>query len=364
VPPPTCLSSTGAAAFRLDRRPRTPGAPTSDGSCLDTVRNRPRIGPYAALRPPTAGARLPEIGGGSGRARLLSGRIRESPLPTVGGSRSTRSRAAGAICALRGAAHAVSASRGSLHVAQPGKLRAGSRLEPVLPVPFSMTTMTLPMLRSPRQRVGTLPNAALPPPNGSIHATPSVETLLREALVERDPEAFGLVFQELWPEMLAHARSHVRSRDEAEDVVQDTWLAALRGIHRFQGRSSLRTWLLRILRNRAITTGTRSSRMVSESQLGGDDPSGGMDFEAHLVRTGARVFTPEEIVTGSQLNRVLRNALSELPECQREVLVLRDLDGLSAAETEERLSLTPGNQRVLLHRARARLKEIVSREWA
>ncbi len=251
-------------------------------------------------------------------------------------------------------------------MAEPGEFPAGNHHKPVDPVPLPVT-MTLPMLRSPRQRVGILPNADLPPPDGSIPDGSAVEPLLRKALVERDPEAFRRAFQDLWPEMFAHAQSHVRSRDDAHDVVQDAWLAALRGIHRFEGRSSLRTWLLRILRNRAITMGTRSRRMVPASQLERDGQPAEMDIERLLASVGpineTRVWTPEEIDAGSRLSRVLRDALAELPHRQREVWVLRDLDGHSAQETEKRLGLTPGNQRVLLHRARKRLREMVSRWW-
>ncbi len=235
------------------------------------------------------------------------------------------------------------------------------------PIPVPMTIMTYPILRSPRQRVGILPNADLPPPNGSTPDGSAVEALLRKALVERDPEAFRRAFQDLWPEMLTHAQSHVRSRDDAQDVVQDTWLAALRAIHRFQGRSSLRTWLLRILRNRAATAGTRSSRMLPASQLERDHQPGGTDMETLLARVrpinATQVWTPEDLDAGSRLSRVLRDALAELPDRQREVLVLRDLDGCSAKETQERLGLTPGNQRVLLHRARRRLRDLVTRWW-
>ena len=93
-----------------------------------------------------------------------------------------------------------------------------------------------------------------------------------------------------------------------------------------------------------------------------------MDFDSLLSSVGplgaTRVFTPEEIDAESRLSQVLRDALAELPDRQREILVLRDLDGLSAEETQERLELTPGNQRVLLHRARTRLRELVLRQWA
>ena len=250
---------------------------------------------------------------------------------------------------------------------EPEELPASNHHESLGSVPLSVSTMTLPMLRSPRQRVGILPNADIPPPDGSIPKGLAIEPLLRKALVERDPEAFRRAFQDFGPEMLAQARSHVRSQDDAQDVVQDTWLAALRGIHRFQGRSSLQTWLLRILRNRASTAGTRSRRLVPASQLEGDGQLAEMDIERLLASVdpinGTRVWTPEEIDAGSRLSQILRDALAALPHRQREVLVFRDVDGHSAQETEERLGLTPENQRVLLHRARKRLRHLVSHRW-
>jgi RNA polymerase sigma-70 factor (ECF subfamily) len=137
--------------------------------------------------------------------------------------------------------------------------------------------MTLRALRSPEERVGTLPNTALPPP--AEEETPQfLDQLLREALLGGDERALRTVIDRLRPDMLQIAAHHVRSRDDAEDVVQETWIAALDAVHRFEGRASLRTWLLRILTYRAISAGRRASRTTPTSQV---------SFAAGAFRTGA-----------------------------------------------------------------------------
>lgn len=213
-------------------------------------------------------------------------------------------------------------------------------------------------LRSPQERVGTLPNAALPPPD---EEPPSVEALLRRALVDRDERALRVVTRLLHPEMIRIATFHVRSRDDAEDVVQDTWLAALRGIDRFEGRSSLHTWLRRILTYRARTAGARASRVVPISQLrGGDEPR--RDASGDLPDGRPPAFSqpqrnPQDALLADELGEELERCLATLPPRQRDVLRLRDLEGRSAAHVCRTLELTPGNQRVLLHRARHHVRE-------
>lgn len=212
-------------------------------------------------------------------------------------------------------------------------------------------------LRSPEERVGTLGNTALPPPDDE--EPPSTETLLRRALVERDDTALEAVVHDLRPEMLRLAAAHVRSHDDAEDVVQDTWIAALTGIDRFEGRASLRTWLLRILTYRARSAGRRRSRFVPLSQLTGH--SGGPDLTStHEPFLMSPPPDPEETVIGQELRHRLEEALADLPSRQREVVRLRDLEGWSPKEVCARLRVSTGNQRVLLHRGRLHLREIVA----
>lgn len=212
-------------------------------------------------------------------------------------------------------------------------------------------------LRSPEERVGTLGNTALPPP--AREETPSTERLLRRALVEGDHRALETAVHELRPEMLRMAAGHVRSVDDAEDVVQDTWIAALAGIHRFEGRASLKTWLLRILTYRARTTGRLRRRFVPLSHLAGTSGAGtdACHLEPFLV---SATPDPEQAAIGQDLRDRVQRALVDLPSRQREVVRLRDLEEWSSGEVNARLRLSTGNQRVLLHRGRLRLREAVA----
>jgi RNA polymerase sigma-70 factor (ECF subfamily) len=158
--------------------------------------------------------------------------------------------------------------------------------------------------------------------------------------------------------MLRLARTFVRSSAVAEEVVQDTWLGVLRGIDRFEGRSSLRTWLLAILVNRARSAGAREARTVAL-----EDAQPAVDH-ARFGATGAWSAPPkhwvedvEERVGAASLRDVLRGALAAMPDRQRAVVMLRDVDELGSDEVCEVLALTPENQRVLLHRGRSRLRQ-------
>lgn len=212
-------------------------------------------------------------------------------------------------------------------------------------------------LRNPRDRAGTLSNTALPPPDeGKL---PCTETLLRRGLVEGDGPSLASVVQQLRPEMLRLARRYVRSADDAEDLVQDTWIAALVGVDRFEGRSSLKTWLFRILTYRARSAGRRERRLVPMSQLAG---SSDIPFDPS-VRDPLFVSSapnPHEVTIGRDLRNRVEAALEELPSRQREVVRLRDLEGWSSNEVRERLRVSHGNQRVLLHRGRLQLRKLVA----
>jgi RNA polymerase sigma-70 factor (ECF subfamily) len=175
------------------------------------------------------------------------------------------------------------------------------------------------------------------------------------------------------PMLLRVARLHVSTHASAEEVVQDTWLAVIRQLDRFEGRSSLRTWVFRILENQARTRGVREARTVPWSFGSGADGHehagatvdrarfrgpedrwpGGWTPEG---RPTAWEPPPEDAAMAAEVRRELRAALDELPERQRTVVELRDVYGLSSDETCERLGLSPGNQRILLHRGRARLR--------
>ncbi len=167
--------------------------------------------------------------------------------------------------------------------------------------------------------------------------------------------------------MLLVARTFVSTDASAEEVVQDTWLAVIRGIDRFEGRSSLRTWVYRILVNTAKTRGVRESRTVPWSSVPGDEDRGptvdpglfqGADDQ---YPGGWRSFprawqSSERIVVAGELRTMVRSAIDALPERQRVVLTLRDVVGHSSADVCQILDISGANQRVLLHRARATVR--------
>ena len=178
-----------------------------------------------------------------------------------------------------------------------------------------------------------------------------------EALVSRlrtgDEAAFASLVRTHHASLVRLATSIVGSRAVADEVVQDTWLAVVKGVDRFEGRSSLRTWLFRILVNRARTTASRERR---------SDPLGDIDadrFDATGVWSAPPVPWADRVddrLVAAQLAPLARSAIDTLPDTQRQVLLLRDVEGLPAAEVADILGVTDGNQRVLLHRARAKVR--------
>ena len=161
--------------------------------------------------------------------------------------------------------------------------------------------------------------------------------------------------------MLRLARPHVPTPSVAAEVVQETWLAGLQGLDRCRGEASLRTWIYRILLNQAKRRGVRESRTLPFASLTGDDHGPTVDPERFQGPDephpgGWRRFPeewPEEVALTREVRAVVTGALTELPARQRIVVALRDLDGHSADEVCELLDISPGNQRVLLHRGRA-----------
>jgi RNA polymerase sigma-70 factor (ECF subfamily) len=153
----------------------------------------------------------------------------------------------------------------------------------------------------------------------------------------------------------------VSSRAVAEEVVQETWLAVLTGLERFEGRSSLKTWLFTILSNKAKTRGQREARTLPFSAFAadGDEEDTAVDAD-RFVRGGAwgappRGIPEERLLAGEARARIDR-AIAALPTNQRAVITLRDVEGLSAEEACNVLGLSETNQRVLLHRARAKVR--------
>ena len=185
-----------------------------------------------------------------------------------------------------------------------------------------------------------------------------------------DEAAFAELIDRYGASMLRVARLHVRDRAVAEEVVQETWLAVLNGIERFEGRSSFKTWLFRILSNRAKTRGEREGRSVPFSAIAATDAAAdgeasvdadrfqGADAQRWPYHWSAppRAWTQEKALERETLG-VVKEAISELPDTQREVIRLRDVEGWSAGEVADALEISDVNQRVLLHRARSRVRE-------
>ena len=185
------------------------------------------------------------------------------------------------------------------------------------------------------------------------------------ALVDRlragDEAAFAELVRLYHPSLLRFARLFVSSPAVAEDVVQETWLGVLRGIGRFEGRSSLKTWIFRILANTAKTRAQREGRSVPFSAL--EDAEGSFEPAVERARfTGAGYWAvpppewPEERLLGAETRSVIARAIEALPQTQRAVISLRDVEGWSAEEVRNALDLSETNQRVLLHRARAKVR--------
>ena len=183
------------------------------------------------------------------------------------------------------------------------------------------------------------------------------------ALRAGDEEAFARFAASHRATMLRVARAYVASDAVAEEVVQDTWIGLLRGLDRFEGRSSLKTYLYRILVNRAQTRGQREARSIPFSSLAAEGEEGAPTVAPDRFGPGGgwtappRPFElPEERMAAIELRAHLRAALAKLPDRQGIVVSLHDVEGLSSEEVAEVLSITPGNVRVLLHRGRARLQ--------
>ncbi|MCA1700515.1 MAG: sigma-70 family RNA polymerase sigma factor [Actinobacteria bacterium] len=200
------------------------------------------------------------------------------------------------------------------------------------------------------------------------------EARLLDALRRGDAEAFETIVHRHASAMLRVALTYVRSRAVAEEVVQDTWIAVLGAVDRFERRSSLKTWIFRILTNTAKTRAAREGRTVPFSDLpraasqdeSAVEPERFLDQGsragswAHALHRWADDSPAERLYARETRERVSR-AIRALPPAQRIVLALRDVEGWSAAEVCDALELSDENQRVLLHRARSRVRRALER---
>lgn len=182
-------------------------------------------------------------------------------------------------------------------------------------------------------------------------------------LREGDEATFARLLDAWSRSMVRLARSYVSTQDSAEEVVQDTWLAVIQGIDKFEGRSSLKTWIYRILVNTAKNRGVREKRTVllpDEDSGPTVDPARFQDangeFPGHWREFPAPWPTPEGAVLAGEIRQVIDEVLDTLPARQRTVLTLRDLDGHSSVDVCAMLEISAENQRVLLHRARAAVR--------
>jgi RNA polymerase sigma-70 factor (ECF subfamily) len=201
------------------------------------------------------------------------------------------------------------------------------------------------------------------------------ERQLVAALRRGEESAFAELIERYQPALMSVATRYVGSRSLAEEVVQETWLGLLRGIDEFEGRSSLKTWLFRILVNTAMSRSRRERRCTPFSCLGSAgeeddavDPARFIDGADERWRGGWAAAPsdwatiPEERLLSTEMLDHVRCAIESLPARQRDVIVLRDVEGWSSEEVREALELSEANQRVLLHRARSKVRSALERE--
>ena len=195
----------------------------------------------------------------------------------------------------------------------------------------------------------------------------SSEAELLEALRAGDEDAFAELVREYHPSLVRVARIYVPTQAAAEEVAAETWLAVLNGLDRFEGRSSLRTWIFRILTNIAKTRAVRDGRTLPFSAL--QDPArvpeAAVDADRFLDPEHPRwpghwaarpEAWPEDALIASETRDVIAEAIEALPASQRTVITLRDVQGWSSDEVRNALDLSETNQRVLLHRARSKVR--------
>jgi RNA polymerase sigma-70 factor (ECF subfamily) len=193
------------------------------------------------------------------------------------------------------------------------------------------------------------------------------DATLIEALRAGDESAFRELVREYQPSLVRVARIYVSSQAAAEEVAQETWLGVLNGLGRFEGRSSLRTWIFRILTNIAKTRAKRDGRTLPFSALQepGRVPEAAVDADRFLDPEHPRwpghwavrpESWPEDALLAAETRERLAEAIEALPASQRAVISLRDIEGWSSEEVRNALDLSETNQRVLLHRARSKVR--------
>ena len=181
------------------------------------------------------------------------------------------------------------------------------------------------------------------------------EHALVKALAGGEERAFNELVGRYHRSLVRLARNFVRSEAIAEEVAQDTWCAVMTGIGRFEARSSLKTWIFAICVNKARTRGEREQRTIPFSSMTAEGEDG-----ARLAVESRAWDDPERRAVSLELRTDLREALEVLPDRQRLMVTLRDVEGLDIEEICPLLRVSPGNARVLLHRGRARLRVLLA----
>jgi len=219
--------------------------------------------------------------------------------------------------------------------------------------------------RSARARHG----ADLPPSHPD-------DAALVKRLLDGEEAAFNGLVEQYHGRLLRLAQVFVSDRASAEEVVQDTWLAVLTGLRSFEGRSALKTWIFSILTNRAKTRGERESRTIPFSALwnpSSDPDEVAVELDRFLPPDHPQLphhwaappqswgENPEQVLLAQETRSYLQKAIDSLPPAQREVITLRDIEGLSSQEVCNILGVSETNQRVLLHRARSRVRRELER---
>jgi RNA polymerase sigma-70 factor (ECF subfamily) len=215
----------------------------------------------------------------------------------------------------------------------------------------------------------TEPTTGPAPAAWSPAATES-DAALVDALRCGSEAGFRLVVTRHHAAMVRLAETYVPSRAVAEEVAQETWLAVLEGVGRFEGRSSLKTWIFHILVNRARTRGVREHRTTPFTSMPSDDAGTSVDPDRFLDDghrwAGHWSHPPHpwtdataDDITESETLAVVHQTVQKLPDRQRQVITLRDIEGLTSQEVCSLLELSEVNQRVLLHRARSRVRAVL-----
>jgi RNA polymerase sigma-70 factor (ECF subfamily) len=197
------------------------------------------------------------------------------------------------------------------------------------------------------------------------------EVLVR-ALVARSPDAFAFLLDRYQASLVRLAGQYVPNRAVAEEVVQETWLAVIKGIDGFEARSSLKTWLFRIMINLARSKGVKEKRSIPFASMAAMEQGPAVD-PRRFRRFGAAAGTwkrppkawsePEQSSLDLEMLAFVESEIAQLPPAQREVVTMRDVLGWTSAEVCDALELAEGNQRVLLHRARSKLRGALERHY-